>query len=145
VLRAAAVLGAVGSSIEVVEPERGPSWRGTSDDKLSSGDVLRKLWVQLAQHVALNEPLRRPPCEQSQAVKVCQRAARRTVKGAVNVAEAEARAPRVAAKLLAWYHDKVGLWLFAYAQGGKGRRLQIVDTTHVEGPLATGPTRTVGW
>src|SRR5262249_39759795 len=32
VLRSARVLGALGSSVEVVEPEHGLSWRGTSDD-----------------------------------------------------------------------------------------------------------------
>jgi hypothetical protein len=42
VLRSAAVLGALGYSVEVVEPAQGVSVRGTSDDKLISGDVLRK-------------------------------------------------------------------------------------------------------
>ena len=138
VLRSAAVLGAVGYSIEVLEPERGLSWRGTSDDKLLSGDVLRKLLVQFEQHVDLNEPLRMPPCEPSQSVKVRKRASRRAVKGDINVAEAEARAHRVAAKLMAWYNDKVGPSLLAYTRVGKGRRIHIVDTTHVEVPLETG-------
>jgi hypothetical protein len=43
VLRSASVLGALGSSIEVLDPEQGLSLRGTSDEKLISGDVLRKL------------------------------------------------------------------------------------------------------
>jgi hypothetical protein len=43
VLRSAAVLGALGSSVEVLEPAQGLSVRGTSDDKRISGDVLRKL------------------------------------------------------------------------------------------------------
>lgn len=43
VLRSAAVLGALGSSVDVLEPAQGLSLRGTSDDKLLSGDVLRKL------------------------------------------------------------------------------------------------------
>jgi hypothetical protein len=47
VLRSAAVLGALGYSVEVLEPAQGLSLRGTSDDKLISGDVLRKLLVQL--------------------------------------------------------------------------------------------------
>ena len=40
VLRSAAVLGALGSRVDVLEPEQGVSVRGTSDDKLLSGDVL---------------------------------------------------------------------------------------------------------
>ena len=39
VLRSARVLGALGSSVEVVAPERGLSIRGTSDDKLFSSTV----------------------------------------------------------------------------------------------------------
>jgi hypothetical protein len=54
------------------------------------------------------------------------------------VAEAEARAHRVAATLIEWYNDKVGPSLLAYARVGPGRRLHIVDTTHVEVPLETG-------
>ena len=45
VLRSARVLGALGYSVEVIEPEHGLSLRGTSDDKLFSGDVVRKLLV----------------------------------------------------------------------------------------------------
>jgi hypothetical protein len=138
VLRSAAVLGALGYSIAVLEPQQGLSRRGTVDDKLISGDVLRKLLVQMENRVDLNEPLRLPTCEPSQPVKVRQRASRRAVKGAVDVAEAEVRAQRVAAKLLEWYNDKVGPSLLAYARVGKGRRIHIVDTTHVEVPLETG-------
>jgi hypothetical protein len=138
VLRSAAVLGALGYSIEVLEPEQGISLRGTSDDKLISGDVLRKLLVKLENHVDPKAPLRVPPSEPSVSVKVRQRASRRAVKGAVDVAEAEARAQRVAAILLEWYNDKVGPSLLAYARVGTGRRIHIVDTTHVEVPLETG-------
>ena len=77
VLRSAAVLGALGYSVEVLEPAQGLSGRGTSDDKLLSGDVLRKLLVQLENHVDLNAPLRLPPYEPSLPVKVRQRASRR--------------------------------------------------------------------
>jgi hypothetical protein len=101
-LRSASVLGALGYSIEVLEPEQGLSLRGTSDDKLISGDVLRKLLVKLEQQVDPHEPLRLPPPEPSVSVKVRQRASRRAVKGVVDVAEAEARAQRVATKLLDW-------------------------------------------
>src|SRR5437899_2322794 len=52
VLRSASVLGALGYSIEVLEPEQGLSLRGTSDDKLISGDVLRKLLVKLENKLA---------------------------------------------------------------------------------------------
>jgi hypothetical protein len=102
VLRSAVVLGALGYSIEVLEPEQGLSLRGTSDDKLISGDVVRKLLVKLEHHADLSEPLGLPPCEPSQPVKVRQRASRRAVKGAIDEAEAEARAQWVATKLVAW-------------------------------------------
>lgn len=137
VLRSASVLGALGYSVEVLEPAQGLSWRGTSDDKLISGDVLRKLLVKLEHHVDLDEPLRLPPSEPSMSVKIRQRASRRAVKGAVDAAEAEARAQRVACQLMAWYNDTVGLSLLDYARVGKGRRIHIVDTTHVEVPLET--------
>jgi hypothetical protein len=139
VLRSAAVLGALGSSVEVWEPAQGLSWRGTSDDKLLSGDVLRKLLVKLENHVDRNAPLRLPPSEPRVSVKVRQRASRRAVKGAVDAAEAEARAQRVATTLVAWDNDHVGPSLLAYARVGTGRRMHIVDTTHVEVPLETGP------
>ncbi len=58
VLRSAAVLGALGYSVEVWEPEQGLALRGTSDDKLISGEVLRKLLVKLEHHVDPNAPLR---------------------------------------------------------------------------------------
>jgi hypothetical protein len=138
VLRSASVLGALGYSVEVLEPAQGLSLRGTSDDKLISGDVLRKLLVKLENHVDPNVPLRLPPCEPSFSVKVRKRASRRAVKGAVDAAEADARAQRVAAKLIEWYNDDVGPSLLAYARVGTGRRIHIVDTTHVEVPLETG-------
>jgi hypothetical protein len=144
VLRSASVLGALGYSVEVLEPAQGLSLRGTSDDKLISGDVLRKLLVKLENQVDLNEPIRVPSSEPSLAVKVRQRASRRAVKGAVDVAEAERRAQRVAAKLMAWDNDTVGPSLLAYARVGKGRRIHIVDTTHVEVPLETGTSECSG-
>ena len=124
--------------MEVLEPEQGFSWRGTSEDKLISGDVLRKLVVKLENHVDPNAPLRVPPYEPSLAVKVRKRASRRAVKGTVDVAEAEARAQQVSAKLVAWYNTQVGPSLLEYARVGTGRRIHIVDTTHVEVPLETG-------
>jgi hypothetical protein len=92
----------LGYSVEVVEPERGLSWRGTADDKLFSGDVVYKLLVKMEQQVDLSQPVLRPPQEPSAAVKVRERASRRAVKHAVDEAEAEARAQKVAEQLVGW-------------------------------------------
>jgi hypothetical protein len=138
VLRSAAVLGALGYSVEVLEPAPGVSLRGTSDDKLISGDVLRQLLVKRENHVDPKAPLRLPPAEPSVLVKERKRAARRAVKASFDAAAAEVRAQRVAAKLVAWYNDHVGPSLLACARVGTGRRIHIVDTTHVEVPLETG-------
>ena len=100
--------------------------------------MLRTLLVKLEHHADLNEPLGWPPCEPSPPIKVRQRASRRAVKGAVDEAEAEARAQRVSTKLVAWYNAHVGPSLLQYARVGRGRRIPIVDTTHVEVPLETG-------
>jgi hypothetical protein len=96
VLRSARVLGALGYSVEVVEPAHGLSLRGTSDDKLFSGDVVRKLLVKMEQQAEQSPPALMAPPEPSVAVKVRQRASRRAVKQAVDEAEAEARALNVA-------------------------------------------------
>jgi len=96
VLRSARVLGALGYSVEVINPEQGLSVRGTSDDKLFSGDVVRKLLVQMEQQADLSQSVRRPPAEPSVAVKVRERASRRAAKHPVDEAEAEARAHKVA-------------------------------------------------
>src|SRR2546422_8749638 len=82
VLRSARVLGALGYSVEVVEPQRGLSVRGTSDDKLLSGDVVRKLLVQMEQQADLSQPVLLPPPELRVAVKVRKRASRRAVQQA---------------------------------------------------------------
>jgi hypothetical protein len=132
VLRSARVLGALGYSVEVVEPECGLSVRGTVDDKLFSGDVVRKLLVQMEQKADLSQPARRPPQEPSVAVKVRERASRRAVKQTVDVAEAEARAHKVAEQLVDWYNQQVGVSMLHYARLGKGRRIHILDTTRVE-------------
>src|SRR3989442_3454984 len=107
VLRSARVLGALGYSVEVVEPERGLSVRGSSDDRLFSGDVVRKLLVQMDQQADLSQPARRPPQEPSVAVKGRERASRRAVKQAVDEAEAAARAYKVAEQLVHWYNQQV--------------------------------------
>ena len=138
VLRSARVLGALGYSVEVIEPAQGLSVRGTSDDKLFSGDVVRKLLVKLEQQVDLSQQESRPPQAPSAVVKVRQRASRRAVKQAVDEAAAECRALQVAEQLIAWYNQHVGVSMLAYAHLGRGRRIHILDTTHVEVPLATG-------
>jgi hypothetical protein len=138
VLRSARVLGALGYSVEVVAPDRGLSVRGTSDDKLFSGDVVRKLLVQMEQQADLSQPAPRLPQEPSVAVKVRERASRRAVKQAIDEAEAEARAYQVAAQLVDWYNQHVGVSMLQYARLGRGRRLHILDTTHVEVALETG-------
>ena len=138
VLRSARVLGALGYSVEVVEPEQGLSVRGTSDDKLFSGDVVRKLLVKMEQEVDLSQPVPTLAKEPSVAVKVRERASRRAVKQAVDAAEAEARALRVADQLVGWYNQQVGVSMLKYARLGRGRRIHILDTTSVEVPLATG-------
>ena len=138
VLRSARVLGALGYSVEVIDPAHGLSVRGTSDDKLFSGDVVRKLLVQMEQQADLSQPVLLPPPELRVAVKVRKRASRRAVKQAVAEAEAEARALQVAAQLVGWYNQQVGVSLLQYARLGRGRRIHILDTTHVEVPLETG-------
>jgi hypothetical protein len=138
VLRSARVLGALGYSVEVVEPARGLSVRGTSDDKLFSGDVVRKLLVQMEQQVDLSQSARRPPSEPSVAVKVRERASRRAAKHPVDEAEAEARAHKVAEQLVDWYNQHVGVSMLHYARLGTGRRLHILDTTRIEVPIETG-------
>jgi hypothetical protein len=138
VLRSARVLGALGYSVEVIEPQCGLSVRGTADAKLFSGDVVRKLLGQMEQQADLSQPARWPPPEPSIAVKVRARASRRAVKQAVEAAEADARAHQVAEQLVGWYNQQVGVSLLQYARLGKGRRLHILDTTHIEVALETG-------
>ena len=65
-------------------------------------------------------------------------APRRAVKQAVEAADAEARAQLVAAQLVNWYNQHVGVSMVQYARLGRGRRLHILDTTHVEVALETG-------
>jgi hypothetical protein len=132
------VLGALGYSVEVVEPARGLSRRGTADDKLFSGDVVRKLLIQMAQQADLSQPTQWPPQEPSVAVKVRERASRRAVKYPVDAAEVEARAYQVAAQLVGWDNQQVGVSMLQYARLSRGRRLHILDTTHVEVALETG-------
>jgi hypothetical protein len=134
VLRSARVLGALGSSVEVIAPEHGLSGRGTSDEKLFSGDVVRKLLVQLERQADLSQPVLLPPPECRVAMKVRQRASRRAVQHVVDEADATARALQVAAPLVGWYNQQVGGSMLQYARLGRGRRMHILDTTHIEVP-----------
>jgi hypothetical protein len=138
VLRSARVLGALGYSVEVIAPAHGLSLRGTSDDQLFSGDVVRKLLVKMETQADLSQPVRLPPPEPSVSVKVRERVSRRAVKQAVDTAEAEVRAHKVAEQLVDWYNQHVGRSMVQYARLGKGRRLHILDTTPIEVPLETG-------
>ena len=108
------------------------SVRGTSDDKLFRDDVVRKLLVQMALQADLSQPAQRLPQEPSVAVTVRERASRRAVKQARDAAEAEARAYQVAEQWVGWYNQPVGVSLLQYARLGRGRRLHIFGTTHVE-------------
>jgi hypothetical protein len=138
VLRSARVLGALGSSVEVIEPQQGLSLRGTSDDKLLSGDVVRKLLVKMEAQADLSQPARMPLQEPSVAVKVRERASRRAVKQTGDEAEVHARAHKVAEQLVRWDNQHVGGSRLKYARVGTGRRLHLLDTTPVEVPVATG-------
>ena len=138
VLRSARVLGALGYSVEVIAPEHGLSGRGTSDEKLFSGDVVRKLLVQMEQQADLSQPVLLPPPECRGAIKVRKRASRRAVKHVVDEADATARALQVAAQLVGWYNQQVGGSMLQYARLGRGRRIHILDTTHIEVPLEAG-------
>jgi DDE family transposase len=138
VLRSARVLGALGYSVEVIEPAHGLSLRGTADDQLFSGDVVRKLLVKMETQADLSQPARLPPPEASVRVKGRERASRRAVKQTVDTAEAEARAHKVAEQWVHWYNQHVGLSMVQYARLGQGRRIHILDTPHIEVPLETG-------
>jgi DDE family transposase len=137
VLRSAQVLGALGYSVEVVEPGNGFSCRGSSDDQTFSGDSLRKLLVKMEQSVDLQLLPAPLETERAPAVKVRQRASRRQVKKPIEKVEAEARARPVAEQLLGWYNQSAAREMLQYAQLGAGRRLHILDTTRIEVALKT--------
>jgi hypothetical protein len=138
VLRSARVLGALGSSVEGIEPEHGLSVRGPSDDTLFRGAVVRKLLVKMAQPADLSPPACLPPQEPRVAVKVRERASRRAVKQTVEEAEGQARALKVADPWVTWYNQHVGVSMFQDARLGRGRRRPILDPTPVEVPVETG-------
>ena len=56
VLQSARVLGALGYSVAVTRGGQGISRRGTHDEQVVSGDVLRKLLVQMETTIEVDEP-----------------------------------------------------------------------------------------
>jgi hypothetical protein len=134
VRRSARGLGAWGDSAEGSEPPQGWSWRGPADDQLFRGDVGRTLLGPRAPPADLSPAAwLLPPQEPSGAVQGRQRAARRAVTQAGEVAEAEARAPWVAAPWVDWSNQPVGVSLGQSARLGRGRRMHRRATTHVAG------------
>jgi len=139
VLRSARVLGELGYAVEVIEAGDGLSSRGTQDDSLISGDVIRKLLVKMESRVEIGAPARTQSAmaQGFTAVKVRARSSRRAVKQVVNEVEAAERARSVAAQLVGWYNQQVGLAMLEYARLGSGRRLHILDATRIEVALET--------
>jgi hypothetical protein len=139
VLRSARVLGALGYSVEVLDQDDGLSGRGTAEDQLYSGDVLRKLLGKLEQQSKVKAEDRAAAIQGGASVKVRERASRRAVKDSkLDEAKAAARSAAVARFLLAWYNLKVGPGLLEYAQTGAGRRIHILDATKIEVALEVG-------
>ena len=143
-LRSAWMLGALGYRVEGLAPAHGLSLHGTADEPLCSGDVGRKLWVKMETQADLSQPVRLPPPHVSVRVKVRGRASRRVVKQAGDTAEAETRARKVAAQWVDWYNQHVGLSMAQYARLGKGKRIRILDTTHIAVSLETRTYESIG-
>ena len=139
VLRSARVLGELGYAVEVTQAGDGLSSRGTQDESLMSGDSIRKLLVKMEQRVEIGAPAltQVEAAPMAAPATVGTRLSRRAVKQVVNEAEAEARARAVAAQLVAWYNQSVGLAMLEYARLGRGRRLHILDATPIEVALGT--------
>ena len=139
VLRSARVLGALGYSLEVLEPGEGISGRGTNGDSLYSEDVLRKLLGKLEQEVEVREEDRAGAIAGGAEVKVRERKSRRAVKQVkLDELAAAARSHAVGVQLCDWYNSSVGPGLLKYGQRGPGRRIHILDTTPIEVALESG-------
>ncbi len=139
VLQSARVLGALGYSVVVTEAGQGMSRRGTGDEQVVSGDVLRKLLVQMEMRVRVTPAeLAAEDVVDTRRGRVQKRDSRRGAQGLVNLGDAQVRGRHVAQELLTWYRDHVGLSLLAYGQLGAGRRMHIVDCTKVDVPLHSG-------
>jgi hypothetical protein len=125
--------------VAVTQAGEGISRRGTGDAQVVSGDVLRKLLVQMEKPVEVTQAeLDNEDIVDTRVGRVRQRGSRRAAKGQVDVRDAQVRGCRVAREILTWDNDCVGPSLVAYAQLGDGRRLHIVDCTKVEVPLDSG-------
>jgi hypothetical protein len=137
VLRSALVLGALGYSLEVLAEGEGISLRGTSDDQIMSGDVIRKLLVKMEEQaeIEISEAISQEPA--SEKVPVRERKSRRAAKQEVNPLEVQARAIEAAEQLVDWYNLSVGLSILRYGFGGSGRRIHILDATKIEVDLET--------
>lgn len=139
VLRSARVLGALGYSVEVLEPGDGLSGHGTQDDKLYSGDVLRKLFGKMERDAKVSDEDKAAAVPGGAKVKVRKRASRRGVKKAgENELEAAGRSAAVGREMMSWYNTSVGESLLDYAQTGEGRRIHLLDTTKIEVELEAG-------
>jgi hypothetical protein len=138
VLQSARVLGVLGYSVTVTEAGQGMSRRGTSDAQVVSGDVWRKLLVQMETKIEVDEADLAHEAVETPTGRLGKRGSRRDVKGQVDAREAQVRGRGVAEQLLKWYRNDVGPSLLAYAQLGSGRRLHIVDCTKVEVSLESG-------
>ena len=139
VLRSARVLGELGYSVEVLEDGAGLSGRGTGEDQLYSGDVLRKLLGKAEKQVVVTEEDQAAAIQGGAKVKVRARASRRAVKEAeLDEADAAARSHAVARGLLGWYNRTVGPGLLEYGQTGAGRRIHILDATKIVVELERG-------
>ncbi|MGH2544046.1 MAG: hypothetical protein ACRDIB_14700, partial [Ardenticatenaceae bacterium] len=138
VLQSARVLGALGYSVAVTQGGQGMSRRGTGDAQVVSGDVLRKLLVQMETTIEIDEADLSDEEVDAPWGRLGKRRSRREAKGEVDAREAQVRGRGVAEQLLQWYRDEVGPSLLAYAALGSGRRLHIVDCTKVEVPLKSG-------
>ena len=112
------MLGELGYSVEVIEAGKGMSRRGTGDEQVISGDVLRKLLVQMEQHITLSTDALAGEVVDTRVGRVRERGSRRTVKGQVDGREAQARGRGVGEQLTEWYTHCVGVSLLAYAQVG---------------------------
>lgn len=103
VLRSARVLGALGDSLEVLEPGDGLSGRGTSQDQLDSEDVRRKRLGKLEREATITAEDRAAARPGGAVAKVRQPASRRAVKPPwLDESHAAAR------QLLDWYNQSVG-------------------------------------
>ena len=130
-------VGRVGLQCEVIKAGKGMSRRGTGDEQVISGDVLRKLLVQMEQHITLSTDALAGEVVDTRVGRVRERGSRLTVKGQVDGREVQARGRGVGEQLTEWYTHCVGVSLLAYAQvgvAGAGK----VDCTKVEVPLDSG-------